>query len=404
MVATPSPQFEQNVRANLAYWQQCTENLQETDLTAVYQERHNLYRALQYGSQLPTGWREAAQLALQCFPLIEQGGYWHEWLPILTQLQARCEEADWELNGRLLNNLGIFYRYDRQLEKSLNAHWQEIEIGTKWQDNWRLAHAHINLAATQRALRQYDQADQHAIAARTHFSVINAPLVKFAFVAHECGLIAQAREDWEAAEKHQRKAIALWRDINQPVPLAQALKMLSQIVVKQGDVATAKQLIDEALSLLNAVTNELDRSRLLLDLGTLHFDDGQWAEAERCFLAADSATLQLAHHQYDQATLNNNLGNVYLKMGKLDKAANHLQVAIDLWRRMDDEVQLANSMGTLAEVQQAKGQMGKAQRLFAQALTLLAPHPDDGWSQRLRRKLAHHPEQEEPEPVVIQSA
>ena len=388
---SPSPPFIRSITANIAYWQQRTHNLTDATITTIERDRQNLYRAIEFGAQLADTWQETAVLTLQCFPFIEQRGYWHEWIPLLEQLQATSNEQDEGLNGRLLNNLGIFYRYNRQLEKSLAAHWQEEEIGRLATDDWRLAHAHINLAATNRFLHHYDEAEQHATAALGHFQVIKAPTIKFAFVAQERGMIAQARGQWHKAETHQRQAIDLLRQLDQPIMLLQSLRQLAQVMQKQAKFDDALAIYQETRAILDIDSNEheLDKSRLFIDLGTLYYDQREWDKAEACFLQANSPTLQHSGNLFDQALLNNNLGNVYLMNGRLDNATHHLQQAITLWQQADDAIQLANSLGGLAEVHLAQEEVEPAIPLLHQALTLLADYPDDAWAQRLQANFAH---------------
>ncbi|MCB8944642.1 MAG: tetratricopeptide repeat protein [Ardenticatenaceae bacterium] len=380
----PSPSFIRSIAANIAYWQQATQNLTDETLPTIEQDRQNLYRAIEFGAQLEETWRETAVLALQCYPLIERRGYWHEWIPLLERLRQAPGGDDLIVIGRLLNQLGIFYRYNHQLEKSLAAHWQEIELGRLMADDWRLAHAHINLAATNRELHQYDEAEQHAIAARDHFRIIKAAPIKFAFVAKEMGLIAQARGQWDKAEAQQRQAIALWREINQPILLVESLRLLGQVLWKQTRLDEALAIYQEALALLEATDSELNKSRVFIDIGALYYDKGDWEKAEAYFLQADSPTMRYSGNLFAQAQLKGNLGNVYLMNGRLDKATSCLQQAITFWQQTDDHLRLANALGTLAEVHVAQGEAASAVPLLHQALTLLADYPDDAWSQRLQ--------------------
>ena len=386
-LTAPTTQFKHSIFANLAYWQQQTQHLPDSQVPIVDEERQNLYRAIEFGVKLSDCWQETAVLALQCFSLIEQRGYWHEWIPLLEKLQATAN-GDLKLVGQLLNQLGIFYRYNRQLDKSLATHWREIELGRLTDDDWRLAHAHINLAATNRVLYNYDEAQQHAVAARDYFRAINAPPIKFAFVFLEMGLIAQARGQWHTAEEYQRQAIAYWRKLNQPTQLAQSLKLLGQTMLKQGEHDNALAIYQEALAILDTIGNELDKSRLFIDMGTLHYDKGEWDKAEAYFLQADSPALRHTGNLFDQAILSSNLGNVYLMNGRLPDACHHLQQAIPLWQQADDTIHLANALGGLAEVHLAQGEAASANPLLHQALALLANHPDDAWGQRLQQNFA----------------
>ena len=56
----PSSQFIRSIAANIAYWQQRTQNLTGETLSAIEQDRQNLYRAIEFGAQLKETWRETA--------------------------------------------------------------------------------------------------------------------------------------------------------------------------------------------------------------------------------------------------------------------------------------------------------------------------------------------------------
>ena len=70
----PSAQFIHSVEANLAFWQQKTQELSTERITALTTEYLNLLRAAKYGHKLTETWRMTADLLLQCYDLIEYQG------------------------------------------------------------------------------------------------------------------------------------------------------------------------------------------------------------------------------------------------------------------------------------------------------------------------------------------
>ena len=79
----------------------------------------------------------------------------------------------------------------------------------------------------------------------------------------------------------------------------------------------------------------------------------------------------------------NNLGNIYLKMGQWEKASKHLNLAIEIFRQIDDKLELGNSLGTLASVYEKDGKQGKALHLYEEAINLLQAFPDSQWAKKL---------------------
>ena len=278
----PSIQFQKSINANLTYWQQRTHNLTDQNLPTIDHERQNIYRALRFGLQLTTCWQQTAELMLQLFVLIERRGYWGEWIPLLEQLLTQCNQKDFPLRGRVLDQLGIFYRYNQQLEQALTTHQEELHIGQMLQDQWRQAHAYINLGVVNRHLRNFEQAKQNLEAAAKTFVQINAPPIKHAFVAQELGLLAQARHQWANAEFQYTQAISLWQHLNTPGYLANCLKLLGEVLVAQQQTTKAKKVYDEALTIFRQTNNNLDYARLLNELGILYLKKASLPKHANC--------------------------------------------------------------------------------------------------------------------------
>jgi hypothetical protein len=77
-----------------------------------------------------------------------------------------------------------------------------------------------------------------------------------------------------------------------------------------------------------------------------------------------------------------------MAQGKLSEAEFAFQRSIALWKNCDDPIQLANSLGGLAEAKAAQGDVASAHHLYAEALTFLAAYPQDAWGQRLQVQFA----------------
>lgn len=383
----PSLQFTRSVTANVSYWRQRTQSLADETLPILDRERQNLYRAARYGLHLPDTWRETAELVLQSFVLIERRGYWGEWIPMLEQLLGKCPVDELALRGRILDHLGIFYRNNNQLEKAFITHQAELQIGIVSEDQWRQAHACINLGAVCRQLHRFDEAEAYVCRAQKAFRAIHAPLVKHAFVTLELGLLAQAREQWPLAEEQFSYSLSLWREVGDPFYLANCLKLLGQVMASQNKAEEALKFYLEAMDQLNQTENHLDKSRTLNDLGILFFNQGNLAEAERRLLAADTSYLRQSGNLTDQAIIATNLGNVYLAQGETPAAEQAFRRSAALWQACGDVVRCANALGGLAETKAAQEHMEEAQHLYQQAIELLAGSPQCTWGLKLQERL-----------------
>ncbi len=380
----PSTQFTDSIAANIVYWRQRTHNLTDDALPDLDKERQNLYRAVKFGLHLPVTWEETAELILQTLIFIERRGYWAEWIPVMEQLLESCPPDKEKIRGRILNFLGIFYKNNRQLQKAYSCHQAELQVGIATQDKWRQAHAAINLGSVCRQLYQYDEAQIYILDAQEKFQAIKAPLVKQAFVFMEMGLLMQAKTEWTDAEEHLGYAVSLFREVNDPVYLANSLKLLGQVLAAQGKNKDASSTYQEALENLSQTENHFDKSRILTELGILSFNEENYAEAERLFKLADSPFLRQSGNLYDQALIANNLGNVFLAQRNLKDAEQSFRHSISLWQICDEPVQLANSLIGLAEIRTAQEQLTEAVTLFQRALDLLVEYPQDNWACKLR--------------------
>ena len=382
----PSSHFTHSVAANVVYWRQRTQELADHNLPALDRDRQNLYRAARFGLHLADTWRETAELILQAFVLVERRGYWGEWIPMLERLLDKCSDDDLALRGRILDHLGLFYRHNRQLGKALLAHQEELQIGMDLQDKWRQGHACINLGSVCCQMRRFDEAQNYILKAQKAFQAINAPLMKQAFVTLEFGLLTKAQEQWSVAEEYFRYSVSLWREVGDPVYLANSLKLLGQVLAAQNKTDEALKAYDEALDALSATENHLDKTRVRNELGILYFNQGQLAEAERLLRQADSSFLRQSGNLFDQAIVSINLGNVYLAQSQLKMAERSFQRSVVLWQTCDEPVQLANSLGGLAEVKTTQGEFEEAKQLYQRAIKLLADYPQDVWGQKLQKK------------------
>ena len=83
----------------------------------------------------------------------------------------------------------------------------------------------------------------------------------------------------------------------------------------------------------------------------------------------------------------NNLGNVYLARGQLNKAEQLLRNSAALWRKAEAHLNLANTLADLANTLVAQGDSSAADPLYRQALAIVDDYPDDAWAANLRKQL-----------------
>lgn len=379
-----SAQFIDSMAAGIVYWQKATAVIDEQTITRLDKERQNLYRAVRYGLKLAETWRETAVLASQSFPLIEQRGYWDEWIPILEEAIACCSEEDTVLICTLLNRLGQAYRLDRQIDRAIAKHQRSEALASRAGDAQALAQARYNLSQTYLYARNYVEAEQVGLTALAWFEHAAQSHPWLMFTLNTLGEAARFQGKAEAAAAYYERAIGLARSKKQPLYIARFLSNQALNWQGNGRYPEAIAALNEASDILASTAYELDKITVQNNVGLLHYRLGQWAEALVAFRQADSDYLRRSPNVHLQALISSNIGNVLLKQEKYAEAEAYLQRAVDQWQRADDKLEMANSIGSLGEALVGQGQEGQALAYLQQALELLTQFPQDVWAQKLK--------------------
>ncbi len=382
---TPTAEFRQSIVANLAYWQTRAETATEQQFGALDFERHNLYRAVQFGLGLPQTRRLTVQLILRLFEFVEHRTYWREWLPVLEKARVICDTEP-DLEGRLLNQLGYFRRLNGELAQAIETHLRAEKCATQAEESEELARAHFNLSEDYRHLREYAQAEHYGQLAWQGFREIALRNGPMASVLNTLGLIAQARGQLAKAEEYLSQAVECFQAVQQPTNLARSLTNLADTWEKQGEIDKALAGYRAAASALAETASELDKVSVNLSLGTLYFNQGRLAEAETAFREADSPYLRQSSHLFLRAIASNNLGNVLLAQERYSEARVFLESSLRLWRQIGDNLMRANTLGTLGELLGKLRQTQPAVEAYSEAIHLLEAYPDDAWAKKLLSK------------------
>ena len=382
---SPSAQFIRSIKGAIAYWRKRTQEMDDNTIRRLDAERQNIFQAVQFGLVPPQTWRDAAMVVLQTFDLIEQRGYWQEWIPVMEMAITHCADDQLHLKVKLLNQLGQFYRFLWQLVPALAAHKEAETIAQQLRDEQMLAESHCSLSELYLRQRQYDKAEQYGQSALTQFTNVDVEEKWLAATLNTLGELARFRGDLLLAEKRLSQAAAHWRSLNKPVRIARTLNDLAVTFLAAGKFEQAHQCYIEVVTLLEPTTNELDKVMVQINLGVLYFRQEKWIEAEAVFRKADSACIQQSPNIYYQALIANNLGNVLLKQNRLEEAALYLHNAAAFWRQTGDNLELANTLGTLAETTIAQKRVLDAIPLYEEAIEILSDIPDDARAENLQK-------------------
>lgn len=380
-MARSTPRFTQILRSSLAYWQAQTTELDDQSIRTLDAERENLFRLVEFGLELAETRRETAVLMDRLYQLVQRHGYWREWIPLLEQATANRSDAAPALRVKLLNQLGQLRRLRRQLPDALAAHQKAAALARQANDPFLLAQTQYNLSEVYFYQHNYEAAKAQGEAALDAFSQMEVERRWIAATLNTLGMIAHDQGDLEKAKRLLSETVELRRIQNDPLYLSRALNDLAVVLEKQGKFERAGAALQEGNTLLEGTDYKQDKVTIWANLGLLYYRQKEWEAAEKIFRRAYSRIPQWGVK--DRARLANNLGNILFKQKRLGEALVYLRQAARLWRAIDNAVELANTVGTLAQVMKAKGEKETAVAHFTEAIDLLENYPDNAWAQKL---------------------
>ena len=381
----PAPEFIESILRSLNYWQQQTKNLQPEQVKKLDKQRRNLNTAVQFGLSQPVTWEATATVLLQAFNFAEWRGYWGEWIPILQQALASAPEKETVIYGRLQNELGQLYRLSHKFPEALAQHQHALTLAEKLAELELKAISYQNLCEAYLRSNQFPEAKEYGLLALQAVQMLSDHKLLQASILNSLGEVSRFGGNLATAEDYLRQAVTLRRELAEPVYLARSLNDLGNILGGQNKYEAAQRAFEEAEVILRSTTDVIHKAKVRLNLGVLFYHQKRWAEAEDSFRQIDLLALRAYNDLALVGGIYNNLGNVYLKQGRYLEAADSLTQAIQIWRSIENELELANSLGTLAEVRTKTGQIEVARPLFQDSLTLLARFPENAWGQKLLR-------------------
>ncbi len=378
-----SPHFTQVVATNVAYWRDRVHDLTDARIRLVDPDHPNLLRAAEFGQALPATQPAVAELILHAFPLIERCGHWEDWLPLLDQAIAACDNDALPLKGKLLNCRGLLLRLCRHLDQAIAAHAEARRLAERQGDPQALAEACFNLSENYRLHHDYAQAEAYGLAALDAFNRLPGVEKWQAAALNTLGLVAREMGQHDTSVARLQQAVALWRQLHQATELGRSLNNLANTLQAQGEYAAALERYQEAAAILAGTASERDQIIVLLSLGSLYFQQEQFEQAEAAFRQADSPALRQPGNSYLRAVAALNLGSVLLKQGRLTEAEHCLRQSQIFWQQTGDNLGLANASGTLAETLAAQKRAADARHYFNEAISLLTGHRHIAWADKL---------------------
>jgi tetratricopeptide (TPR) repeat protein len=176
--------------------------------------------------------------------------------------------------------LGQLLRLGNQLEQAIAIHQKSQTLATQLQNKQALAEAWFNLSEIYRLKREYEKAETYGQKALAFFNCQTDQARWQATLLNTMGLIALDCDECLQAEARLRESVALWQLLDEPTELARVLKNLGLALQQQQKYIAAYQYYHEALEQLRRTESELDKALIILNIGTLHFVQGEYRQAE----------------------------------------------------------------------------------------------------------------------------
>jgi DNA-binding SARP family transcriptional activator/tetratricopeptide (TPR) repeat protein len=220
--------------------------------------------------------------------------------------------------------------------------------------------------------RSYVASQQTALAAAQRLD----DTLALAHAHHLLGHAQLQMSDFESAEPNFRRALDLFRELQDRANEAVVLNGLGGMLEKQERYPEALAVALDALRMLKAAGHWWTQATLENGVGWLYAHLGQYDDALSHCQRALSLHRESGHRGGAADTLDS-LGYVYLHLGDPDQAQAHYQQAIDTYREIGAPFGEGNSLAGLGDVLLRGGDPDAARALYLQAATILdaLPHP-----------------------------
>jgi tetratricopeptide (TPR) repeat protein len=382
------PFFVRQLLAVLEHWQEQAATQDKAVLARLDNGRQNLFHIVNLGLEHSHTQTAAARLSLAVFPLVEQRGYWPEWIPVLEraiELQGGQVSA---LLFELHNRLGQLYRWERRIDEAIKAHLTAEVIAKQLADDHARANAWFNLSEDYNQIRRFDEAEKYGLLALEVFKELDVENKWLAAVYNSLGTNALNKGQLETAEMRLREAVRLSQQLDDSVSPARIIVNLAKVLRASQKFEEALAHYEEAGRILGGQGRTPDQVSVQIALGALYNDLDQLADAESAFRNALSPEFDHLGYTYFQAYALQGLGNVLLRMERFEEAEPILENAVAYWQELDQAVYQANSLGTLAETAAAQHDLERAVVLYKQAISLVENCEDDPFGQILLKELS----------------
>ncbi len=195
---------------------------------------------------------------------------------------------------------------------------------------------------------------------------------------HMAGFFAHQQGDFASARPLLETALSKNRELGNEIAIAITLCLLGNSIMRQGEYSLAQSLLEEATAIIKKTGNQKLLARSLLYLGIVLFGQGDYVEANEILVECLQKGRTAGSKYYLTAPLNN-LGFVAIAREDYTAARRYLEEAIAIERTVKSRSSiLANALGNMAHICCIEGDYSSARALGEEAL-LIRQELGDKW-------------------------
>lgn len=342
-------EFVDLTQRQLALWIQYTSRLTDRSVGQLNLNRGRIFRAIQYGIELEETSLEAGQLILQIYLLIEYGGYWREWIPLIELACRQITVQPIQLRLQLL--LGWIYHLNRDYNRALEIHQQTEAEARKLPARLELANSCFYLSTSYYEKKSYVDAQRLAEEALGLFEGLPGEVhPNYAGTLNTLALIFHDQNKTTLAKEYFHNAIQEWQKADRLTYLARAWYNLALVSQSERNYPEALAHYDQAAAAIEPLNNLFEKSKIIIGRASAYSLAKDYPQAEATYRQVQLSYLRQINARYWQAVWLTDLGEVLFKQEKFADAESYLRDAIVIWREQQADFMLSNALDILTEL------------------------------------------------------
>lgn len=184
-----------------------------------------------------------------------------------------------------------------------------------------------------------------------------------------CGSLSFYNGKFDRAKDYYQRSLELFQSTGMISSAAMALNGLGMVAMRCSDYATARRMLDQAVSMIPENDDTRSRMIILNNLANVAYSQGEYDVARRSY----EESLRIARSVNDrrsEAGALANLALVYGDMGEILTKKKYLEDSLEIRKQLDDRSTSTSALDSLANVEFFLGNYSVAEQLHQDSLDL----------------------------------